>query len=274
MTIVAGVDFGTLSVRVSLVDSARGVLASASAEYPLHRRHEDPDFATQSHDRSHARRWRWRHAKRSPKRAWAARRSRRSRSTRPARASCRSARIWCRSTTIICGAITARRRKPPRSPNWRSAKSCRRSNGAAASTRPNGAGQSSSTGFATTPTSAPDSPAPSSIAMWRPRRSAGITDPAKVKRSVCAAGHKWLWHPDFGGLPPEDFLVKLDPLLKGVRAKLDSSFATSDKIEGRLSAALGRAARPQGRHSDPGRRVRRALGCDRRRAPRKATSST
>src|SRR6185369_2434658 len=50
MAIVAGVDFGTLSVRVSIVDSDRGLLASAVSEYPLHRKREDPDFATQSHD--------------------------------------------------------------------------------------------------------------------------------------------------------------------------------------------------------------------------------
>ena len=49
MTIVAGVDFGTLSVRVTLVDSVKGPIGTASASYPLHRRHEDPDFATQSH---------------------------------------------------------------------------------------------------------------------------------------------------------------------------------------------------------------------------------
>ena len=49
MPVVAGVDFGTLSVRVSLVDSERGLLASAIAEYPLHRKREDPEFATQSH---------------------------------------------------------------------------------------------------------------------------------------------------------------------------------------------------------------------------------
>ena len=50
MAIVAGVDFGTLSVRVSLVDSERGLLESALAEYPLHRKREDPEYATQSHD--------------------------------------------------------------------------------------------------------------------------------------------------------------------------------------------------------------------------------
>src|SRR5438128_10694497 len=50
MTIVAGVDFGTLSVRVTIVDSARGRLANGVAEYPLHRRKDDPDHATQSHE--------------------------------------------------------------------------------------------------------------------------------------------------------------------------------------------------------------------------------
>src|SRR3982750_4429836 len=50
MAVVAGVDFGTLSVRVSIVDSDRGMLASAIAEYPLHRKREDPEYATQSHD--------------------------------------------------------------------------------------------------------------------------------------------------------------------------------------------------------------------------------
>ena len=49
MTIVAGVDFGTLSVRVTLVDSVKGPIGTASASYPLHRRREDPNFATQSH---------------------------------------------------------------------------------------------------------------------------------------------------------------------------------------------------------------------------------
>src|ERR1700678_4398932 len=55
MPIVAGVDFGTLSVRVSLLDSERGRLRTASARYPLHRRRDDPDFATQFHeDQMHA----------------------------------------------------------------------------------------------------------------------------------------------------------------------------------------------------------------------------
>ena len=35
MAIVAGVDFGTLSVRVSIVDSERGLRASAIADVPV-----------------------------------------------------------------------------------------------------------------------------------------------------------------------------------------------------------------------------------------------
>ncbi len=47
--LVAGADFGTLSVRVSIFDSVKGRLGSATGEYPLHRKKDDPDYATQSH---------------------------------------------------------------------------------------------------------------------------------------------------------------------------------------------------------------------------------
>src|SRR5207302_7855664 len=50
MAMVAGVDFGTLSVRVSIVDSVRRMLASAVSEYAIHRQQNDPEYATQSHD--------------------------------------------------------------------------------------------------------------------------------------------------------------------------------------------------------------------------------
>ena len=48
MAIVAGVDFGTLSVRVAIVDCERGLLESAVVEYPLHRKRGDPEYVTQS----------------------------------------------------------------------------------------------------------------------------------------------------------------------------------------------------------------------------------
>src|SRR6476469_9410108 len=47
--VVAGVDFGTQSVRVSIVDSERGPIGAGVAEYPVKRDKRDPDFATQSH---------------------------------------------------------------------------------------------------------------------------------------------------------------------------------------------------------------------------------
>jgi len=65
----------------------------------------------------------------------------------------------------------------------------------------------------------------------------GITNPNQVKRSVCAMGHKWMWNASLGGLPPESFLTKVDPLFSGVRAKLDGDYATSDKIAGTLGPA-------------------------------------
>jgi L-ribulokinase len=45
-----------------------------------------------------------------------------------------------------------------------------------------------------------------------------------------------MWNAALGGLPPEDFLVKVDPLLRGVREKLQGEYATSDKLAGKLSA--------------------------------------
>ncbi|MGC1784661.1 MAG: hypothetical protein WA708_19240 [Acidobacteriaceae bacterium] len=49
MGIVAGADFGTLSVRVSLFDKGKGRLGSGTAEYPLNRSIRDPNLTTQSH---------------------------------------------------------------------------------------------------------------------------------------------------------------------------------------------------------------------------------
>jgi L-ribulokinase len=64
----------------------------------------------------------------------------------------------------------------------------------------------------------------------------GVETVREVKRSVCAMGHKWMWNPKWGGFPSEDFLVAVDPLLKGVRAKLGGECLTSDRIAGHLSA--------------------------------------
>lgn len=49
MSIVAGVDFGTLSVRVSIFDRSAGRLGPSTAEYPFHRSANHRNLATQSH---------------------------------------------------------------------------------------------------------------------------------------------------------------------------------------------------------------------------------
>src|SRR5664279_4251829 len=234
MAIVAGVDFGTLSVRVSIVDSERGPLASAISEYPLHRKREDPDFATQSHE--------------DHMRALA----------EATRQAVRSARIpgdqvqsialdttgssvipvgegmvplddyylWCdhRAKQEAAQITELARLEKLEAIEW-----C-------------GGVYSSEWGFA-------------KLLHWLRHNPGkrekfvtafehcdmvaatlcGISNPAHVKRSVCAMGHKWMWNSALGGLPPESFLIKVDPLLAGVRAKIDGTYATSDQLAGHLS---------------------------------------
>src|SRR5260370_23974678 len=60
----------------------------------------------------------------------------------------------------------------------------------------------------------------------------GISDSKQVKLSVGAMGHKWLWNASLGGLPPQAFLVKVDPLFAGGREKLTGPFATSNQLAG------------------------------------------
>ena len=55
------------------------------------------------------------------------------------------------------------------------------------------------------------------------------------KRSRCAAGHKAMWHESWDGLPPEDFLLKLDPYLGELRGKLYDKTYTSNEISGNLN---------------------------------------
>src|ERR1700704_3158206 len=220
MAIVAGVDFGTLSVRVTIVDTERGRLGSGTAEYALHRRKDDPDHATQSHD-DHMRalveatRKATVTAHISGEQVAALAIDTTGSSVIPVDAKMQPLDeyyLWCdhrswREAALITE--TAHREKL-QAIDW-----C-------------GGTYSSEWGF-------------SKLLHWlrhNPDKRnkfvsafehcdmvaatlCGITDPRQVKRSVCAMGHKWLWNPQLGGLPPESFLAKLDPLLAGVRAKLD-----------------------------------------------------
>ena len=71
---------------------------------------------------------------------------------------------------------------------------------------------------------------------WVPFLLTGGNDVHAMKRSRCAAGHKALWHESFGGLPPNEFFVALDPTLDGLRDLLFTVTHTSDKAAGKLSS--------------------------------------
>src|ERR1700758_4153711 len=234
MAIVAGVDFGTLSVRVSMVDSERGLLASAVSEYPLHRKREDPDFATQSHEDhmralAEATRQAVRSAGISGDEVQSIALDTTGSSVIPVGeglAPLDDYYLWCdhRAKHEAAQITDVARRETLQAIEW-----C-------------GGVYSSEGGFAKLLhwlRHNPDKRAKFASAFEHCDMVAatlcGITDARRVKRSVCAMGHKWMWNAALGGLPPESFLTKVDPLLAGVRAKLEGEYATSDKIAGTLA---------------------------------------
>ncbi|MGC2656848.1 MAG: ribulokinase, partial [Bryobacteraceae bacterium] len=232
--IVAGVDFGTLSVRVSIFDHERGRLGSGTAEYPLHRQAHDPDYATQSHSDHMA------GLAQAMQRALEAAEVEGSRVEVLALDTTGSSVIpvgegllpldeyylWCdHRAWREAGEITAKAHEWGLDAiHW------------------SGGVYSSEWGF-------------SKLLHWLRHNPdlrgklvsafehcdyvaavlCGITDVEQSPRSVCAMGHKWMWNESLGGLPPEEFLVAVDPLLKGVRAKLGGRYLKSDAIAGRLS---------------------------------------
>jgi L-ribulokinase len=234
MAIVAGVDFGTLSVRVSLVDSERGLIESAIAEYPLHRKRDDIEYATQSHDDhmralASATREALKKARVAGDQVEAIALDTTGSSVIPVGKDLQPLGeyyLWCdhRAKGEAAEITDAAHRDGLEAIKW-----C-------------GGVYSSEWGFSKLLhwlRHNPDERSEFASAFEHCDMVAatlcGITDAKKVKRSVCAMGHKWLWNPQLGGLPPESFLVKVDPLLKGVREKLDGEYATSDQIAGRLS---------------------------------------
>ena len=234
MTIVAGVDFGTLSVRVTLVDSKKGPIGTASASYPLHRRREDPDFATQAHGDQMA--------------ALAA-------ATRDA---LRAAGVDGAQVSAIALDTTGSSVVPvgeglePLDEYYLWCDHRAHAEAEEITTKAHDLGfegiewcggvYSHEWGFA-------------KLLHWlrhNPEKRgrfvtalehcdmvaatlSGVRSVDQLKRSVCAMGHKWMWNPKWNGLPPEEFLVAVDPLLAGVRAKMGGSYETSDRIAGHLT---------------------------------------
>lgn len=70
---------------------------------------------------------------------------------------------------------------------------------------------------------------------WMPALLTGVTHAKDIVRSRCAAGHKAMWDERWGGLPSEEFLTAVDPLLTGYRARLYDKTETSDKAAGKLT---------------------------------------
>lgn len=71
---------------------------------------------------------------------------------------------------------------------------------------------------------------------WISAELTGNTDPKTLKRSRCAAGHKAMWNEEFDGLPSDEFLTELDPLLAGFRDRLFQNTYTSDEAMGTISS--------------------------------------
>jgi L-ribulokinase len=234
MATVAGVDFGTLSVRVTLLDSERGRLGTAIAEYPLQRRREDPDFATQSHAEQmqalvRATRQVLSETGVSGEQIAAIALDTTGSSVIPVDAQMQPLDdyyLWCdhRAHQEAREITELARAEKLEAIDW-----C-------------GGVYSHEWGFA-------------KLLHWlrhNPEKRdrfasafehcdmvaatlAGVSDPAKVSRSVCAMGHKWMWNPKWDGLPPQSFLSKLDPLFEGIREKLSGEYLTSDHLAGTLS---------------------------------------
>ena len=235
MTVVAGVDFGTLSVRVTLVDSKKGPIGTASANYPLHRQREDPDYATQSHaDHMSAMAQATQDVLKATgingKDVAAIAIDTTGSTVLPlgeGMVPLDEYYLWCdHRAHAEAQEITEKAHQL----GFEGIEWC-------------GGVYSHEWGF-------------SKLLHWlrnNPDKRdkmvtvvehcdmvaatlSGITDPSKLKRSVCAMGHKWMWNPKWNGLPPESFLVAVDPLLKGVREKIGGEFLTSDHIAGHLNA--------------------------------------
>ncbi len=235
MAIVAGADFGTLSVRVSVVDSERGRLGAAVEEYPLHRKREDPDYATQSHH--------------DHMRALAAATRKATRDAGIDSTLVEAIALDTTGSTII--PVDQNMRPLDDYYLWCDHRAKREASEITSLAHREkleaidwcGGVYSHEWGFAKLLhwlRNNPDKRSKLSSAFEHCDMVAatlcGIGDPKQVKRSVCAMGHKWMWSRKWGGLPPQSFLSKVDPLLDGIREKLSGDYLTSDHLAGHLAA--------------------------------------
>ncbi len=235
MTVVAGVDFGTESVRVSVIDHQVGVLGFGVSEYPVVRDATDPDFATQSHT-AHMR----------------ALVDATQLALRDANVDGHAVRAIALDTTGSTVTVVGEGLVPLGDYylwcDHRAKEEAARITAVAheenlPAIQRCGGVYSSEWGFAKllhwlrhNPAQRPRAVAALEHCDMVAALLCGITDPSQLPRSVCAMGHKWLWSADLGGLPPNDFLCKVDPLLNDASRLLQGRYHTSDHLAGSLTA--------------------------------------
>ncbi|UOM36228.1 ribulokinase [Acuticoccus sp. I52.16.1] len=232
MAIVAGVDFGTLSVRVTLMETSGTHLGTAVASYPLHTDPADPYRATQSHADHMA-------ALAEATRAAVADAGIDGRDV---------AAIACDTTGSSVIPVDAAMQPVGEYYLWCDHRAHREAAEITATFR--GAGHeaidwcggvySHEWGYAKLLHFLRHDPEAGRMASafehcdMVAATLAGVTRPEAAKRSVCAMGHKWMWNPRWGGLPPASLLAEVDPLLAGINDRLVGEVATSDRIAGHL----------------------------------------
>jgi L-ribulokinase len=236
MSMVAGVDFGTASVRVSIVHDARGRVGSGTAAYPTLRRADQPDYAAQR-PADHAL---------ALERAFAAALA----EARVAGGGVAALAIATTGSTVI--PVDARLRPLGDFYLWCDHRAVREAAEITAAARRSrlpaldwcGGAYSVEWGFAKVLhwlRSAPAEAARFHVALehcdFVVAMLCGIEAAAALPRSVCALGHKWLWNAGLGGLPAEEFFAAVDPLLAGLRTRMAAPCWTSDRIAGALAPA-------------------------------------
>ncbi|MEO0963478.1 MAG: ribulokinase [Planctomycetota bacterium] len=76
------------------------------------------------------------------------------------------------------------------------------------------------------------------LADFVPAYASGTTKPGSIVRGICAAGHKAMFNPAWGGLPSESFLNELDPELGLLRSRLFENAVPSSEPAGHLTPAV------------------------------------
>ena len=78
------------------------------------------------------------------------------------------------------------------------------------------------------------------LADFIPGFITGNLDPHTIPRCICAAGHKAMYHDQWGGLPSKQFLTKLDPGLAAVRQRYADRAVPADQKAGELTAEVAK----------------------------------